>query len=148
MKRNAYVLGATVLAPLPLVFVVTMLGALTMGISGSLWLFVVLAYLAVLIPLVISYSIVRLRGWKGMWPHMGVMFAVSFVLCMLAYLPAEITPDSAVTITFDDGRNQNVPLPLAGIVIAIFAAIVNSVCMSAFWLVGVRACARFEEDTL
>ena len=145
MGRTGKVWLGTFAAPLPLVIVTLVIVALTVGISETALGFIVIGYLVVLIPLAVSYGILRLTSWRGIGAYAGVMFAVTFLPMLGIYQFLEFTPDSRITVEFDDGVERNVNLAMLGVILSGVVGLLNSAGMAIFWFFAIRACRNTPE---
>ncbi len=112
--------------------------ALTVGISWTIVVFVVIGYLVVWVPLLVTCGLLRLASWQSLKAHLGVMFTVTFLPMLTVYKFAEFSPDSTFSYEINDNGSQVVEFALAGVVIAVIVALINVACMSIYWRVAAR----------
>ena len=72
------------------------------------------------------------------------MFTIVFVAIAGGWQLLEFGPDSSITIDFDDGVEWPVPLPLAGVIAGLLAALVEVLCVVIFWWLALRPTLRAE----
>ena len=141
MKRSTGLWIGTLAAPLPMIAVMIVALAFTVGLSETLAVFVLLAYVIVLTPLAVAYGILRVARWRGLAAHAGTMFVVSLVAGVAGWQSLSFSPDSSISIELADGVEQPVPLPVAGLIAATLIALLEAVCMTVFWMLAVRPAA-------
>ena len=138
-------------APLPMVVFFSLMILVMSDEIGSVLIItpIILGYLFALIPLALSYVVLRLLGWRNLRAYAGVMFVVTFGLTLLSTHYVDMSPDSRISIEYDDGTEQNVDLVVAGVIISMLVGAINALGMTIFWWLGVRACrdAPTEETT-
>ncbi|MEO1202108.1 MAG: hypothetical protein AAFX10_05350 [Pseudomonadota bacterium] len=134
--RN-YLVGALA-APLPFVLAAIIVLALTVGLSETLLVFTGIIYALVLLPLAAAHGFASLLERRSLLAYAAAMFLVSFLPVAIGWQFVPFGEDSNLAIEFDDGVERPVPLPLAGVLLALVLALVNTVCMVIFWFIAVR----------
>ncbi len=134
------------LAPLPMVFIVLLAVAAAVGFTVSAVVWVILAYVLVWVPMVVSYVLLRLLSWRGLRAYVSVMFTVTFVPMLSIYWLHTFEPDAYLSLSRSDGSTEVTPFSISGIVIAFIVAAVNAACMALFWRQSVQACSDSTES--
>ncbi|MDJ0941461.1 MAG: hypothetical protein QNJ00_16990 [Woeseiaceae bacterium] len=142
MSRALGISLGTAIAPLPMVLFFTLAILVMSEEIGTVLVVtpVILGYLFALIPLVLSYIVLRLLGWQRLGAYAGVMFVITFGLTLLSTSLVDMSPDSRISIEYDDGSEQNVDLVVAGVIISLVVGAINALGMAIFWRLAVRAC--------
>ena len=135
--RSGYWTG-TLAAPLPVVAITVAVLALSVGLSETLAIFIILAYAAVLFPLAVVHGLLRFTGSHRWLPYAVTMFVVSFLITLGGWQFLEVGPDSSVSVEFDDGVEQPVPLPMVGVIAAFLVGVVQVICVTIFWRLAIR----------
>ena len=138
MQQSTGLWIGTLAAPLPMVVLIIVALAFTVGLSETLAVFVLLGYVIVLVPLAVAYGVLRLTSRRGLLAYAGTMFVFTLLAGIAGWQLLDFSPESSISIEWADGVEQPVPLPVAGIVVATLVALVEAACMTVFWLAAIR----------
>ena len=140
-QTRGYWIGALA-APLPFVLLTIVALTLTIGLSETLAVFVAVIYALVLIPLAIAYGLLRWLGWQSLLAHATTMFLITFLTVALSW-HFSVSEDSNLTVELDDGVDRPLPLPVAGAILALLVGLIETLCMTVFWLIAIRGRSAF-----
>ncbi len=125
-------------APLPFVLLAIVVLALTVGLSETLLVIAGIIYAIVLLPLAGAHGLASLLQRRSLLAYTAAMFLVSFLPVAIGWQFIPFGEDSNLAIEFDDGVERPVPLPLAGVLLALIFGLVETLCVTVFWLVAIR----------
>jgi hypothetical protein len=142
-KTSSLLLGLFV-SPLPMALISLLIAVYSGDLSETFIVvgFVVVGYAFVLIPLLITKGILRLASWRGLRAHFGVMFVVTFIPMLSVYKFVDFVPDVDFSFQTNSNSPQVVEFAITGVLIAALMALLNSACISVFWLITNQATER------
>jgi len=141
MQHSTGFWTGTLAAPLPMIVLMIIALALTVGLSETLAVFVLVAYVIVLVPLAVAYGVLRLTRTRSLLAYAGTMFVITLLAGVAGWQFLSFSPESSISIEWGDGVEQPVPLPIVGVVAATLLALVETACMIVFWMLAIRPAA-------
>ncbi len=139
-ERFLKVWSGAFLAPVPMVIALLVVAAAAVGFEVSAVVWVVLAYVLVWVPMVVSYALLRILAWRSLRAYTAVMFAVTLLPLLVIY--PDSGPDVLVSASLSGGGSPLAGFAIGSGLVATSIAALNMACMALFWRFSVRSCAE------
>ncbi len=143
-RRTRSVIAGTLLAPVPMVGLLLLAVAVTVGFEVPALVWIMLACLATWLPLLVSYVILRILGRRSLRAYATVMFAVTFTAMLSIVLQFDFRPDAYVSANVNGDDRFYAAFSITGVLIAVIAGALNAAGMALFYRKAVQSCVEPE----